>query len=230
MKTTFTAKVSQKKQLTEHIHEIEFVLQSPDSIDFKAGQFINVHVPKNGKIVTRAYSIASGPAQADKIMLCYKLLEDGVATNYLDSLAVGDSVTLDGPQGHFVLRDQNTPIHFIVTGTGITPIVSMLDTMSNATKIHLWFGLRSESDVFWKEKLDALKEHHDWFDYSICLSQPTGDWNDVTGRVTSQVSAMTAESGAHYYLCGSPKMVMEMRKILLEQQVPMQNIFFEIFT
>ncbi len=230
MKTTFSAKVSAKKQLTEHIHEIEFTLTNPDRIDFKAGQFINIHVPKDGKVVTRAYSIASGPADQGKLMLCYKLVEGGTATTYLNGLAVGDDITFDGPQGHFVLRDPQTPIHFIVTGTGITPMMSMLESMDAAEKVHLWFGVRSEADIFWKDKLEALKETHSWFDYSLCLSQPTGDWDGITGRVTSQCDTMTADSGAHYYLCGSPKMVMEMRKALIEKQVPMQSIFFEIFT
>ncbi len=229
-KPKHTATVVAKNQLTDHVHELVLSVASEPAFSFTAGQFINVHVPQKDKVVTRSYSIASSPTEPQTLLLTYKYLPGGAASNYFKQMSVGDVITFDGPQGHFVLRESTKPIQYIVTGTGIAPIMAMVHTITDAPAVHIWFGLRHEDDIFWKEKLEAFKEKNSWFDYTICLSDAQETWQGTHGRVTEHCDKIAQNPDSHFYLCGSPKMVIDMRKRLLEQGVLAKNIFFEIFS
>ncbi len=227
--TEFKAKVKEKKNLVEPIREIIFELIEPAEIEFQPGQFININIPGQDKPTDRSYSIASPASSKKEITLCYKLLDEGVATNYLESLSAGDEITFTGPRGHFVCRESDAPLYMVVTGTGVTPILSML-TNCKDRKAHLLFGVRSEKDIFWEEKLKALQIDNPQLTYEYTLSQPTESWTGSKGRVTAILGERDLDKSAHYYLCGSPKMVLATRKVLVDGGVPASQVFFEIFT
>jgi NAD(P)H-flavin reductase len=97
------------------------------------------------------------------------------------------------------------------------------------TKLEVLFGVRSEADVFWLERLKNYDEMHAQFSYQVTLSrpdQPTA-WQGLVGRVTAHIPHHHVE--AEYYLCGSLEMVKDVRKILVDKGVPMKQIHFEIF-
>ncbi|HNP61411.1 MAG TPA: FAD-binding oxidoreductase [Nitrospirales bacterium] len=60
----FKAHVSRIKDLTHDVRELELNLTAPDSIEFKAGQWISLNVwhPGLNRHVSRQYSIASPPS------------------------------------------------------------------------------------------------------------------------------------------------------------------------
>lgn len=97
--------------------------------DHRAGQFVRLGVPIEGKRHTRTYSISSAPARADGcITVTVKAIEGGRVSQHLArKVKVGDYLPLGEPQGEFVLPDA-MPVHplFITAGSGITPVMSML--------------------------------------------------------------------------------------------------------
>src|SRR6058998_4354172 len=61
----------------------------PKVFDYQAGQFISIFAEKDGKSISRPYSIASPPESKDYLELAIKVVESGFMSNYLHHVAPG---------------------------------------------------------------------------------------------------------------------------------------------
>ena len=98
---------------------------------FKAGQHVNLTVEIDGRRHTRCYSPASAEG-SPLIELTVGLHDGGLVSTYLHRDArPGMVVGLDAVGGEFVLP-QTPPrrILFVSGGSGITPVMSMLRTLT----------------------------------------------------------------------------------------------------
>ena len=159
---TFTAQVESIKNLTYDVRQLDMRLREPKTITFKPGQFVSFEVPhlQTGHVVTRPYSIASQPSRSDVITLLLNLVPGGPGSTYLFNLKEREETHFKGPAGNFYLReDPGRELLFIVTGTGIAPIRSMLlanAECSDARPATLFWGLRGQRDLYYQEELAEL--------------------------------------------------------------------------
>ena len=63
--------------LSYNVRSFRLRLAEPKRLDFQPGQFVIVHVPKDGSVVKRAYSIASPPHEEGFLELCLQHVEGG---------------------------------------------------------------------------------------------------------------------------------------------------------
>src|SRR3990167_681997 len=84
-----------------------FVLDYSPEADtgFIAGQFMMVHLEKDGKPHKKPYSIASSPSLPKRIELCIKLVEGGFVSTWFFGLKEGDVIHTSLPYGVFVIRE-----------------------------------------------------------------------------------------------------------------------------
>ena len=211
---TFTAEVSRIQDLTHDVREIELRLLEPAGITFKPGQFVSFEVPKEGqpRPLTRPYSIASPPGERERILLVLNLVQGGPGSSYLFGLRVGERTSFKGPAGAFYLRDDGgRDLLFVATGTGIAPIRSMiLAQLQRAPDrpITLFWGLRSQRDLYWQEEWAALATAHPTFSVATTLSRPEPGWQGACGRVTTLVEErMSFVNNLAVYLCGGSGMI-----------------------
>lgn len=220
----FSTQIIAKKLVTDHFLEIRFA--KPAGFDYQAGQFLQLLVPPGA--TPRSYSLSSTPAD-DYLEFGVKLYEGGLASEYLQTLNVGDQVELKGSFGRFV-NTHPDPIVGVATGAGLVPIYGLLkhelQTKKNQVPMHLVFGVRSQADIFWLDRLEALAQSFANFSFVLTLSQPTPNWSGSTGRVTEHLKTIP---GARYFICGNPEMVKDVRAQLLAQAVPATTIHLEIF-
>ncbi len=221
---TFSTQIIAKKLVADHFLEIQFA--KPADFDYEAGQFLQLLVPPAA--TPRSYSLSSIPTD-QYLEFGVKLYDQGLASEYLQTLNVGDQVELKGSFGRFV-NIHPDPIVGVATGAGLVPIYGLLkhelQTKKNQVPLHLVFGVRSQADIFWLDRLEALSQAFSNFSFELTLSQPTPDWSGLTGRVTEHLKIIPA---ARYFICGNPEMVKDARAQLLEQAVPVANIHLEIF-
>lgn len=217
----FNAQVSRVKDLTHDVRELELSLLAPDAIDFKAGQWISLNVwhPGLKQYVTRQYSIASPPSQCYKVNLLFNRIPDGLGSNYLFSFHEGDPVTFQGPNGSFYLQEKpGRDLVFVATGTGIAPFCSMLSTFledPEAGTLTLYWGLRSQRDLYYQHELEALARRHPNFSFFTILSRPENGWKGSIGRVTTLVENNIAlVSNVTFYLCGNGGMIRDVTTIV----------------
>jgi NAD(P)H-flavin reductase len=217
---TFTATVSRSRALTHDVRELQLALVEPAAIDFQPGQFVSFEIERPGSPIpaTRAYSIASGAHDRGTIELLLNYVPDGPGSEYLFGLRDGDRTSFRGPVGSFVLRDSPRDLLFVATGTGIAPIRSMLLSLSHAGSpraMTLFWGLRSERDLYYQDELLRLGEQLPRFSFITTLSQPGGAWDGHVGRVTRLVDArIAAVDNLEVFLCGNGGMIRDVRDVI----------------
>ena len=217
----FTAGVDGIRNLTHDVREIRFALRKPGEIAFKAGQFVSFEVanPKTGRPVSRPYSILSPPSQQDTVTLLLNLVPDGPGSTYLFSLKKGDAAQFKGPAGNFYLRDDPAKdLLFVATGTGIVPVWSMLhDQLERGSdrSITLFWGLRSQRDLYYQDELAALARKHASFTAITTLSRPEPGWTGMTGRVTRLIEEhVRSVANLSVYLCGNSAMIADVMALI----------------
>jgi NAD(P)H-flavin reductase len=184
------------------------------------GQFVSFEVPRPNSSLpaTRPYSIASSPNQRDAIQLVLNRVSGGPGSEYLFGLQQGDCTSFRGPAGAFVLRDSPRDLLFVATGTGIAPIRSMLQALAEAASsrsITLFWGLRSERDLYYQDELSTLRERLPRFSFVTTLSQPSNVWRGAAGYVTPLVDAhVTDVTNLEVFLCGNGGMIRDVRGML----------------
>ena len=217
----FRACVSGIRNLTYDVREITLRLLEPGQIAFKAGQFISFEVvhPRLNQPVTRPYSIASPPSQREQVTLLLNLVLNGPGSTYLFSLREGDETQFKGVTGSFYLRDEDErDFLFVATGTGIAPIRSMLYDLLDKNfprSITLFWGLRSQKDLYYQDELATLAKRFASFTAVATLSRPENGWHGEVGRVTTLVEDRIASvKNLAVYLCGSSGMLKDVSEIV----------------
>ena len=234
----FTARVADSTLLTDKFHYLHLELIEPKRIVFTAGQYILLSVP--GTEQKKSYSIASSPEMDHAIELLIDMSPLGVGTTYINNLKLGDVVQFSAPSGQFAIAQPGTPIGdsekalvFIATGSGITPVKSMildqLQTRKDVRKIILHWGLRLESDLCWLDEFEELARAFPNFQFHPVLSKAEAEWPLCRGRVTDcfEIHPMVPEAG--YYLCGNKQMIDDVQKFLLQKGVSNDRIHHEKF-
>jgi CDP-4-dehydro-6-deoxyglucose reductase, E3 len=217
---SFQATVDRVRDLTHDVRELGLRLREPKDIQFKAGQFIsfNLTPPGGERLMIRPYSIASPPNESDRITLVFNRVQGGRGSTYLFNLREGDVVAFEGPQGSFYLRERMRNVLFVATGTGIAPIRSMLlDLADNgyAGTATLYWGLRSQRDVYYQQEFEALAARYPNVSFAIALSRPEAGWQGYAGRVTGLVDAhVTSVKNLDVCLCGNHAMIRDVTEII----------------
>jgi len=189
----------------------------PDiTLEFEAGQFVNVHRPDG---LVRSYSIASLPSDGC-IELHVEKIPDGQMSGWLhDFLAEGDSITLDGSYGEccYSSDDSNETLLLVGTGSGLAPLWGIArDALlrGHQGEIYLYHGVRTADRLYLSEELRVLEQQHANFHYIACLSGEEGISDTEAGRADAIALQQHPKFDAswHLYLCGNPEMVSNMKK------------------
>jgi ferredoxin-NADP reductase len=134
------------------------------TFDYQPGQYIGIGVPLDGRWRWRSYSLTSTPVTGARIVtITVKAMPEGFLSSHLVAgLAPGTIVRLAAPQGNFVLPDPAPPaILFLTAGSGITPVMSMLRTLTRRDQITDVLHLHSAptaDDVLFRAELEELAD------------------------------------------------------------------------
>lgn len=125
--------------------------------------------------------------------------------------------------GHFTLKNTNAHKTFVATGTGIAPMVAMLEATPADVKKTVIFGVRNDEDVFYAERLRSFANT----EVVITVSRPSDSWTGKSGRVTDHLHLVPPES--EVYVCGNPDMVESVTKALEAAGHPSDLVSHESF-
>ncbi|RZB35978.1 MAG: Na+-transporting NADH:ubiquinone oxidoreductase subunit F [Desulfobacteraceae bacterium Eth-SRB2] len=234
----FRAKLIEKEMLTYDIAGLRIELIEPQTIDFVAGQYIQLESEeyKGREAVMRAYSISSVPSDNRHIELMIRKVPEGICTTWVfDYLQEGKELYFSGPYGEFQLSETDAPIIFIAGGSGMAPIWSIIQRMVEKG-IHrnavYFFGALSQKDLFYADELNNIADSSEWFKFVPALSQEPEDsnWQGERGLITDVVKRYFPDTSAHEaYLCGSPGMINACISVLTEGGLPEEKIYFDKF-
>ncbi len=202
------------------------------TMEFTAGQFVSVVVPRDGKVIRRAYSIASPPERKDHLDLIVKLVQGGVVTNWFWSLKEGARFRVHGPFGKFILPE---PIDFdpvfVAVGTGIAPFRSMIWHLYQegfSRKIQLLFGTRYDTQIPYHEEWLEFARRQPGFTYIPTISRPDPGWKGETGYVQTKIEKLFGEPrGKRVYICGLNEMIQAVEAACQKVGYNKQQISYE---
>lgn len=228
---TYQSHLKEKIVLTEKVRD--FIFELPcygKNFDYQAGQFVLLKIND----LSRAYSIARAPQKGCcRVFLNIEIVPDGRFSPILDKVEIGGEVDIQGPFGYFVMKSEpNKNLVFVATGVGIAPLKAMIETelqKNPERQIKLFFGVRSETDIFYKEIFEKLSADHPNFEFVLTLSQPGENWSGEVGRVTAHLDKTEFDKNTDFYLCGAKPMIDDAKKILLAAGHPEEQIYFEQF-
>jgi len=231
----YVGTVARTEMVTPDIMAIWLALPGA-GLDFQAGQYVNVTIP--GIEGTRAFSLASSPANPTEVELHVRLVPGGAGTTWLHgNLKAGDSLSFTGPLGRFyVRRSAEKPLIFLAGGSGLSSPKSMiLDLLESGyeEQITLFHGARRPHDLHFSSLFRDLEKEYDNFIYIPVLSQAEeGDaWEGESGYVHEAAARHFGGrfSGHQAYLCGPPLMIDACITALMQGRLFERDIFMEKF-
>ncbi len=182
----------------------------------------------NGVRSTRTFSLSSTPDQwhqSGTISVTVKRIPGGKVTGQMhDCLNAGDTVSVSEAFGDFDIPPLAEPALYIVGGSGITPVLSHLETMA-ADGFHapvtLLYYVRTRKDVIAAERLTALAKHWPALTLKIFTTDESGESQRLSDQHLDQVPGIGARRG---YLCG-PEGLMDLAGDLLHRRnIPEERI------
>ncbi len=213
-----------------------------DQFRFEPGQHVTVRTDLGGEGVRRNYSICA-PATRAMLRIGVKHIPGGAFSTFVtEELQAGDVLELMTPTGRFC-----TPLHplnnkhyaAIVVGSGITPILSMLETtleIETESRFTLIYGNRTRETTMFRDELDELEARYaDRLEILHVLSRDPSHVPDLSGRIDQEKlqgwlgDTLAPESVDEWFLCGPLELVTLVRDTLIEHGVEQEKVHLELF-
>ncbi|UZE96784.1 ferredoxin reductase [Alkalimarinus alittae] len=203
---------------------------------FKAGQYINVEVEINGVTLRRNYSLSNAPMifkEQQLVSITVKKVDGGrVSTHLHERLKVGDILTIGNAAGDFTLNHSTTvsptanPL-FIAAGSGITPVLSMLNEIkeeNHQQPITLIYYSNNVPSLIFEKQLHALAS-------SMPNLSFFPHFTESEGYITAQQLLLDCPdiSARAIYLCGPHEFMESVKTQSNDLGVAAKNILQESF-
>ncbi len=205
-----SATLVERTRLTDDIVRLCVQLDAP--LAYRAGQFAYLAFDDLPG-VTRSYSFAAPARDDGRVEFFVRHVPGGRFSAHADAAAQpGARLSVDGPHGRFWLRDGDGPLLLVAGGSGLAPILALLEdaaTRGVARPVTLLFAARRRDDLYALDRIAALART--WpadFRFVPVLSREAddSDWQGARGRVDAHIDAAMTR-GAQAYLCGAPALV-----------------------
>lgn len=212
--------------LTDSI--LQLVLIPKDYIPYEAGQYLQILTGDE----TLSYSIANAPLGSHKYELHLRHHPNNPAINsLLKEIKDFGEVTIQLPLGecHINRLELKKPILFIAGGTGFAPIKSMIEQLlvsHQRPHFELYWGARSQSDLYMDERVQSWQSHVQNFQYFSLLSEESKETLSslVLSRHNSDLNQWQT------IISGPFDMVYAMRDMLMQNGAESNNLFSDAFS
>ena len=236
-----TAQLTRAVQLSSQTRHLEFTVLDIEQFQFVPGQFLSLLASKDGREITRAYSIASAPRSRPQFDLCLNRVADGFFSNLLCDMHEGETVRFHGPHGLFTLRQPLQDSLFICTGTGVAPFRGFVEWLFDdrrkplieGREFWLIYGTRYPGDIYYRDFFEQVAGKNPNFHYLVTLSRGGESWSGETGYVQEHVRRIVESrlpekrTDLHAYICGLNNMIKANRALLMELGVDRKSVIYE---
>lgn len=233
---TCSARLVETRNLTHDIKQV--IWETAEPIEYMAGQYMKVVWP--GAPSPRSYSFSAKPMAGGTTRLTsfIRKVPGGAFTERLfaDDL---DKVPfeIDAPHGSFWLREGTGAILLIGGGSGLSPLMSILEhavEQGIERDVILLFGGRAERDLYCIEEISEIGSS--WkgrFEFRPVLSEVEAEgirFGLVTDEIAPAIEDLGSADDLQAYLCGPPGMIDAAIATLSSLDVALGNIHYDKFT
>lgn len=207
---------------------------------YVAGQYITarIHIPGEKYALNRQYTLSCAPGNEYFRISVKKEAEfepNGKISTYLhDQVQVGQQLDISAPAGEFVLENNDAPIALISGGVGITPMMSMLETLVKSKtdrQVSFIHSARNEHVHAFRNHAIELVEQLADGELVIGYEKPMQDEgiHQFTGYLTEEILAEKIHADTVCYVCGPVPFLQNVVKMLVKVGVKQEHIRYEFF-
>jgi len=224
-------RVSAIEDATHDIKQIRLAIDGNEPLAFSTGQYARLAFPNTP---TRDYSMASQPGEQE-LEFHIRKVQGGAATERIHTLLkLGDPVVVEGPFGSSYLREQHAgPILCVAGGSGLAPIKGIVDAaLAHGMRqpIHVYFGARSERDLYLVDHFEALAQRHPNLSFTPVLSDAPLGARWPPGLVTDVIANDLLDlDGWKAYVAGPPPMVEAAMQIFAARGLRSEDLHADVF-
>ena len=234
--TRTAARLVAVEDLTHDIRRVTWHCDAP--VHYRAGQYMNVTWP--GAPGPRSYSFSAAPDAAGQTQVStfIRKVPGGAFTERLFGEDLRDlAFEIEAPHGGFWLRDADGPILLVAGGSGLSPLISVLeDAVARGVTRDalLLFGGRAERDLYCLDRIDDIARR--WpgrFEFRPVLSEQLAlgrRFGLVTDEVPEAIAWLGGSTRLQGYLCGPPGMIDAGVAALVAAGVGLGEIHYDKFT
>ena len=221
-----SARVESITPLTDSI--LQVFLTPERYIDYQAGQYLEIL--SSGSALS--YSIANAPLGSHKYELHIRHSpENNCSQQLLCEIKNRGVLMIRLPLGdcHLDKLQEDRPILFIAGGTGFAPIKAMIEQLlatGDKRTFELFWGARSQSDLYMNEKVDQWQAHVAQFRYYSLLSNSSKETLASMVLEQHQVDLKTWQ----FVIAGHFDMAYATRDALVAQGVLREQLFSDAFS
>lgn len=173
---TINAKVKKVSALDDDVMLLHLKTPRTNRLRFLAGQSATLKLADQ----QQDYAIASCPCDDMNIQFHIKRDKNSaIASHIFDSLTSNDGIDIEGPTGHFVLKeDSDNPVLFIAFNDGFAAIKSLIEhamTLDNAEYIHLFWIVTDNNKHYLHNQCRAWTDALDNFRYTPLKVKSSAD-------------------------------------------------------
>lgn len=243
-----TFRVAKKIQESEIITSFYLMPEDGKSISsYKPGQYVSIKIQPEGHQFTqiRQYTLSDAPGKPYYRISVKRVSggldrPDGIISNYLhEHITEGSLIELSAPAGDFILNMENSrPVVLISGGVGITPVISMLNTLmqfEDQRSVTFLHASPNGSLHAFRNHVNQLSLLNANLNVHYCYTAPTDADREL--EPTHNEGYMSAgwlreviqHTDATYYLCGSVAFMRSVYAELLAIGAEANNIHYEFF-
>lgn len=177
----------------------------------------------DGTLLVRHYSLIGGDTQDDPRnvwRIAVKREQYGQTSNYIHTqLQPGMSVQVSVPVNAFPLERNNAPTLLIAGGIGITPILSMLRSLTKRSKPvrMIYCGLNDQNMAYHNEVRTLTKSKAEFL------------YSEQQQRLHFSQLFNEISSDTHIYICGPLPMIESCITAAKQFNWPLQQLHYELF-
>ncbi|MDO8603164.1 MAG: FAD/NAD(P)-binding protein [Candidatus Omnitrophota bacterium] len=209
-----------------------FSLKPEVSLNFKAGQFIEMSIPGKGEA---PFTPSSSPHEKDKLEVT--IMKAGRITAMIHDLKKGDTVGLRGPYGkEYPLSEyEGKEILLVGGGVGLAPLralfLALVHDIEKYKSVLFCCGSRTPSDIIYKDcvldkwqNLDNKK-----IEVRVTVDRKDDSWKGKVGLVTTTLDKLEINlKNSVSIVCGPPIMMKFATFKLLEVGYKPEQIYLSM--
>lgn len=222
------AKVVKRTDWNDHLFSL--TCSCADFPGFTPGQFTKFGVMRDGKIISRPYSLVNGGNNSELEIIAVPVAA-GVLSPELHTMQPGDDIKVMAPATGFLVLDEvpdSQNLWLLATGTGVGPFLSILsrdEVWQRFAKITLVYAVRHINDLAYLDDIRNWQQQYPQrFSFIPVVSRqlmPGALQGRIpallaSGQIQQQSQQSLNATDSQVMLCGNPQMITTVLEVLTD--------------
>ncbi len=205
------------------------VVEPPEPMRFRAGQFVQLTLPGVGEA---PFTPSSSPLEPERIAIT--ILRTGAVTDKLHEVQVGQTLGLRGPfgKGYPLDKIKGKEVLVVGGGVGLAPlralILALMGDLESIKRMSIKYGARTMEELLYRDQYKEW-ESRKKVDFTCTIDNPQEGWDGQTGVVTTLLSKLKIDkSNCCVFVCGPSIMLKFTTFALIDEGITPDQIYLSM--